>query len=202
MVPVIGAVTHLDAPQGVGAIRLDRFSPNFVSAVELGLCNVRPDRSYDQIYGLSPDELTDIAYYFEHDYVDGRTPRSYLTGVEAATDQWYIDAAGPGLVYVEHDDRLAVWDFRAAATRRLTILAGPERELYLFCDRHRSRTAVLTHAAEHGLSPAAAADTLDRWTAGRLMVSIDDRYLSVAVRSTAAVVPTPRPTPAAAALVF
>ena len=46
MADTIDRISHLNPPQGMGAIRLDRFSPNFVSAGHLGLCNVRADRSY------------------------------------------------------------------------------------------------------------------------------------------------------------
>ena len=60
------------------AIRLDRFSPNFVSAKDLGFCNVRPDRSYRLIYDEDETILSDLAYYFECDYVDGRQPLDYV----------------------------------------------------------------------------------------------------------------------------
>src|SRR6185503_18492197 len=52
MADTIESIRHFDPPHGVGGVRLDRFSPNYFDAVKLGLCNVRPDRSYACIYDL------------------------------------------------------------------------------------------------------------------------------------------------------
>ena len=43
-----------------------------VDADGLGFTNVRPDRSYRLIYDETEEDLAGLAYYFEHDYLDGR----------------------------------------------------------------------------------------------------------------------------------
>lgn len=116
----------------LGAIRLDRFSPNYTEAEQLGIRNVRPDRSYRYVYGLPDDELAELAYYFEHDYADGRDPESYVGELRDAAVQWHANSASRGLIYMDHDRTLAVWDFRAGAEQTVTLLEGMERELYLF----------------------------------------------------------------------
>ena len=35
---------------------------------------MRPDRSYGHIYDESEADLVQLAYYFEHDYLDKRKP--------------------------------------------------------------------------------------------------------------------------------
>jgi len=196
MVPVIDSVTHLEPPRGLGKIRLDRFSPNFVSAAELGLCNVRPDRSYMAIYGVPEDELFDLAYYFEHDYADGRNPREYVRSTEQAVRRWVTQHKGRGLVYADHGDRLALWDFRPKAQRLLTILDSWERQVYVHCDEYRSRRSIEDASVPQSQGRDIDA-LLDRLVRDRLMVLVDDRYLSVAVPLAPAAIRQPEP-----ALVF
>jgi ribosomal peptide maturation radical SAM protein 1 len=176
MVPVIESITHLQPPTGFGKIRLDRFSPNFMSAAVLGLCNVRPDPSYELIYNLPADQLSGLAYYFEHDYADGRDPNEYFGDSEFAARRWMAGHNPQGLVYVDHGEQLAVWDFRPRARRLLTILDSWERRIYLHCDEHRSRRSI-----EENGSGRDTGELLERLVADKLMVAIDGRYLSLAV---------------------
>lgn len=181
MVSTIDSITHLEPPNGCGRIRLDRFSPNFEAAAELGLRDVRPDPSYRLMYDLPGEELADLAYYFEFDYTDGRNPDEYANGSEMAIRRWLQHHGGPGLVYADHDDRLAVWDFRPGARRSLSILDTCERLVYLHCDEHRSRRSIDRVVAD---SPYCGRDLdalLQGLVADRLMIHLDGRYLSLAV---------------------
>ncbi|WAS92937.1 RiPP maturation radical SAM C-methyltransferase [Nannocystis punicea] len=179
MAEVLDLLHHLQPPYGVGQIRLDRFSPNFVRSSENGLTNVRPDRSYGNIYALSESELFEFAYYFEHDYADGRDPETYVGPLRAAVKRWYANKGNKGLLYVDHGDDLAVWDFRPGAHRTLTVLSGLERAVYVCCDQHRSLKQVVAacRADEREVRPV-----LDGLVASRLVLHLDDRYLSLAVR--------------------
>ncbi|MBT0769062.1 RiPP maturation radical SAM C-methyltransferase [Kineosporia sp. J2-2] len=181
MAAVVAQLTHLDPPQGLGSIRLDRFSPNFESSGALGFSNVRPDRSYGYVYGRPESELMQLAYYFEHDYADARDPHDYVAGVETEMRRWFGAAGGRGLVSVDHGEHLAVWDFRPVAVRRLTVLRGAERALYLFCDAQHALPAITTFGAGQGMTAEAVRETLDRLVADRLMLALDRRYLSLAV---------------------
>lgn len=178
---IIDAIHHLQPPQGVGAIRLDRFSPNFTAAEQLGIVNIRPDRSYQFIYDLEETELMNLAYYFEHDYVDGRDPETYIGDTYSAVIRWHEDSANRGLLYVDHGDMLGIWDFRDCAQRTLTILEDAERELYLYCDQHRSRSSVERFLSDQGESMEKTGPLLERLIDSSLMLKLDDRYLSLAV---------------------
>jgi len=181
MARVIESITHLAPPNGFGRIRLDRFSPNFMSAGQMALCNVRPDRSYGLIYDLPADQLTELAYYFEHDYLDGRDPRAYFQDSERAARRWIAGHNPRGLVYVDHGARLAIWDFRPVARRLLTILEPWERQVYLHCDEHRSKRSIDGIADGWPAGRPDVSELLERLLADRLMVLLDGRYLSLAV---------------------
>jgi hypothetical protein len=138
------------------------------------------DRSYELIYDLGHDELFELAYYFQHDYADGRDPESYVTEAYAAFRRWQADADCRGLVYRDLGDALAIWDFRAGATKTLTILRGIERTLYLYCDQNRSWQQIVHRLAAEGADPSDIAATLDRLGECRLMIEADGRFLSLA----------------------
>jgi ribosomal peptide maturation radical SAM protein 1 len=182
-VRIIECISHLQPPFGFGAIRLDRFSPNFVFAGDLGISNVRPDRSYGYIYDLRQEELSELAYYFEHDYADGRDPLEYTGAAYAAVRRWQKEPDQKGLLFADHGDALAIWDFRTNAKRTLTILTGYERLVYLYCDQNRPLRQIRAFLAESQHSGAPIEEFLNRLIAWRLMIQLDGRYLSLAVRS-------------------
>jgi hypothetical protein len=73
MADLIPNLTHLRPPSGHGAIRLDRFSPNFDYAEQLGFTNVRPFPSSFYIYATLPEQaIHNLAYYFTFDYAEPR----------------------------------------------------------------------------------------------------------------------------------
>jgi ribosomal peptide maturation radical SAM protein 1 len=178
---IIDSIHHLQPPVSIGSIRLDRFSPNFVSAAELGISNIRPDRSYLYVYALPEEDLKHLAYYFEHDYVDGRDPETYVGEARRAVRRWHEESRGRGLVFADHGDMLGIWDFRAGARQTVTILAGEERALYLYCDQHRSRQKIDQFWAELGTGNCDLDAVLGRLVESRLMIELDGRYLSLAI---------------------
>ena len=62
------AVCHLPQPSGVSVIRLDRFSPNFNEAGQLGFTKLRPLPFYEFLYDLPEAARHNLAYYFAYDY--------------------------------------------------------------------------------------------------------------------------------------
>jgi len=182
MVPLIESISHLEPPRCYGPIRLDRFSPNFTRASELGLSGVRPDRSYRYIYELPDDQLFKLAYYFEHDYSDGRDPNDYVQNAMAATQRWHDNYERNRLVYADHGDCLAIWDLRSGASQRLTILRDLDRLVYLYCDQQRSRQGIDQMLAEVSNSDFQPGPLLEQLVESRLLLLVDDHYLSLAVR--------------------
>ena len=72
---IIPLLSHLAPPMGIGAIRMDRFSPNHSYPERYGFTNVRAVRAYRYIYeGLQSDELDEIARYFDYDYREEGVP--------------------------------------------------------------------------------------------------------------------------------
>jgi ribosomal peptide maturation radical SAM protein 1 len=184
-VAVFEAIPHLQPPYGFSSIRMDRFSPHFDDAAALGFANVRPDRSYGLIYGLPEEALRNLAYYFEFDYADGRNPAEYVSAARSALGRWQRSAGSSSLLYADHGERLAIWDLRPCASRNLTILEGGGRDLYLYCDQHRSPEQIRARATAPDLAGEALEPFLGRMLRDRLMLRLDGHYLSLATKALA-----------------
>jgi len=182
MAQIMDALHHLQPPHGASRIRLDRFSPNFFDASKLGLVNVRPDRAYSYIYEMPESDLSEMAYFFEYEYADGRDPEDYIGAVRDAVSRWRANHVNRGLIYVDHGNTLAIWDFRPTAKRIVRVLSARERAVYSYCDQHRSLQqiqALREVADDAGWLTA----LLDEWTKNRLMIQLDGQYLALAVRA-------------------
>ena len=179
MAEMVPLLTHLQPPESIGRIRLDRFSPNFFDAERLGFARVRPLPSYGHVYRSLPAEAVhNLAYYFEFDYREPQDPDAYAAALNYAVWEWGQAHAESALFSIDTGDHLMIWDLRPSAQQFLTVLSGLERRLYLACDaiRYGRELATALNCAEDDV--AAAAETL----AGRgLMLRDGERLLSLAI---------------------
>jgi hypothetical protein len=135
MTEIVPLLAHLQPPQYVGTIRLDRFSPNFNEAERLGFTALEPFAAYRHVYrGLDAEAVRNLAYYFTYEYAEPRNPEQYLAPLRAAVNTWRESHAESALFSVDCADHLIVWDLRPVARQFLTVLSGLERRLLLACD--------------------------------------------------------------------
>ncbi len=132
-------LAHLTPPCGFGPIRLDRFSPNFDQAEDLGFRNVRPSPAYEYIYPLAAEARHNLAYYFAFDYQEPRDVEAYIQPVLDALVHWGKTHDASALFSKDQDGALQIWDLRPATGDRRHTLTGLARSLYLESDRVRSR---------------------------------------------------------------
>ncbi len=186
---LVPALVHLAPPLAVGRVRMDRFAPYFEDPAAHGMIDVRPNRAFKYVYPFADESLRRLAYYYEYDYADGRNPADYAAQALAAVDQWQ---QLKGTVTLRQWDRsdgvLIITDTRPLAATFQRRLTGLARELYLYCDSGRSLKKIMAFAAERsGNEPhdeSLIHHWLDEWTRDQIMVHLDDRYLSLAMRTT------------------
>ena len=133
MARLIPLLSHLAPPQSCGGLRLDRFSPHYKRAAELGFCNVRPTQAYFHVYPLAEEAVANLAYHFSYDYQDPKD-RDYTRPVWDAAFSWQKDQEARDLFFAAGGAHLLIWDSRPVARDRLTILTDLHRALYLRCD--------------------------------------------------------------------
>jgi len=185
MAALVPQLSHLPAPVGGAAIRLDRFSPNFNQAEQLGFTRLRPIPSYSHIFaGLSDSAIANLAYYFSFDYADGRDIKAYVAPLKAQIDRWKRVQRRSELVSRRQGDRLMIVDLRPGRLRRgfgahaagstVIVLDRVDRALYEACDAiaHVSRlTTIDSHAPER----------LQVLVERGLLVTDGQRYLALAI---------------------
>jgi ribosomal peptide maturation radical SAM protein 1 len=183
MAELVPALTHLTPPVFVSRIRLDRFSPNFERAAELGFTAVEPAPAYRHLYPLPASARSRLAYFFTYGYADGRDPADYTTDLRRRVAAWQACHPESRFFARDGDDRLLLWDRRPGARRPLTVLTGWERDLYRALSRPRAFARLVPMATAAGLRDAdtATTDLLETWRADRLVVESGGRWLALAV---------------------
>jgi ribosomal peptide maturation radical SAM protein 1 len=176
-------LAHLDPPNVCVQFRLDRFSPLYLRADELGLTAVRPARAYQLLYALPEERVRQLAYYFDFSYGDGRCPDSYTAGLREAVADWQRRPHGD-LTHERVGDELRIVDSRSGGRRELA-LAGAEADLYRACDR---ATPLVKLVEELGprLGADRVGELLAEWVERRVMLELDGRFLALAVDAAAA----------------
>jgi ribosomal peptide maturation radical SAM protein 1 len=179
-------LSHLPPPVVGDKIRVDRFSPNFSKADELGLKNLSPYPAYGYVYSLPPEALANLAYYFTFDYKTPQDVDSYVEALEAAISKWQQDYSGSRLFYVESGERLLIWDSRPVAPGPLVVLTGLAKFVYVACDKMMTLRKIveLCCSSPHGNTDRQAVSGILRDLQDKaLLIEEDGFYLALAVRT-------------------
>ena len=175
-------IPHLQPPESVGRIWLERFSPFYTQRDELGITDVRPEPAYAHVYPGRLDHDR-IAYFFQYDAPDALPPDAHRE-LGAYVEEWnaaWTGGAAPFLVSQRGAGRLTVTDGRHGRTRVHTFgeVAALAYEACTPTLRGAARVAEHVRAAGHDDAgvPAALAEFVELG----LMVEEDGHHLALAV---------------------
>lgn len=138
MANLLPLLMHMQPPVTGTTMRLDRFSPSFDSANELGFVDVAPYPSYFYVYPFQPEVVINLAYYFTFSYKEPQNLTQYIGSIIEQIAAWRANYETSDLFSVDKDTYLLVWDLRPIARRPLTILSGLQKFLYITCDQIRT----------------------------------------------------------------
>ena len=165
---------HLQPPGGVVPIRYDRFSPYHSNPDRYDI-RIQTAGAYSAVYPLPPEELAQLAYFFEdRPELPLREDRRMSTPGRSALKKalpvwtrafWQESAI---LSAVERPEGTLILDTRSIAPVRRSLLTGRTRELFIECETPR-------RFAE---PEPELLDLVER----KLVLCIDQRYLSLPVR--------------------
>jgi len=84
---LIDRIPHLQPPNSVNPVRIDRFSPYFKDYAQYGWERIEPFREYRVLHpSFDDDALHDVAYHFEG--IGGVVPGRYLKRLRSAVREW------------------------------------------------------------------------------------------------------------------
>jgi hypothetical protein len=132
-------------------VRVDRFSPLFMTPQALGLSRVMPNPSYQHVYPFDESTLRGLAYHFEGEYAnrDAALNDRILNTIAGPIAEWNerFFRGGATLDYVAGGERLVVRDTRASMPGRYLVVSGLPRRILDACDSHTSRQQIETIGA-------------------------------------------------------
>jgi radical SAM superfamily enzyme YgiQ (UPF0313 family) len=181
---VVPLLSHLQPPNFAISMRLDRFSPNFNEYRELGFKDLEPFPAYRFVYPLPPEAVANLAYYFTYDYSQARDVAGYVRPLSEEVLRWQQCHETSELLQIEKGDRLLLWDSRPTSKRRLTVLEGKEKFLYLACDQVSTLKQISdlwSRISGWTSEPEEIRQTLDGFVEAGLMLRQNDSYLALAV---------------------
>src|SRR4029077_2272713 len=131
MAALSARVCHLPKPSGVNVVRLDRFSPNFNEAGQLGFTKLRPLPFYEFLYDLPEPVRYNLAYYFSYEYKVPQNVARYADPLVKSVHAWTTTWKHSELVSIDIDQRLFLFDTRPRAKEAVKVLSGEDRDLSL-----------------------------------------------------------------------
>jgi ribosomal peptide maturation radical SAM protein 1 len=184
MADIIPLLTHLVPPIGFGGLRLDRFSPNFFDAEQLGFTNVRPLPAYRHVYPLPAPAVANLAYHFAFDYVTEQRVDDYIGPLLKELRAWKSLRGESALFHADVGATLVICDTRPAARSAVTVLADLDRLLYLQSDAIADVRRLMDMARSAGFDATedSIAERLEPLSVDGLMLRDGRRYLALAVR--------------------
>ena len=185
MADLLPSLVHLPPP-ALGPIVIDRFSPYHEDPAEHGIELLDPLPHYPLLYDAEGPLLAEIAYSFQHRYLDGRDPRQYVLGLSKRLRRWHKEAAANvgALTFRRGPGYLQVLDERTTTDSALYELEGLDAAVYDAIDDGASLVEVrerVTPVIGHKPTDEELRKTLDGFVEERIAMEEHGRYMSLAL---------------------
>jgi ribosomal peptide maturation radical SAM protein 1 len=183
---VLRSISHLEPPANCGRIWLERFSPYYTDPA-FPVRNLRPEASYHYVYPPSVD-LAKAAYFFDYEMDDTIRMETHKATHEFVThwrEAWESEKRHT-LTYRRTADGILIDRNRGSNAQYTLSISGSNALIYEFCSetmRGPAQIAEYLYSRDqsHRYTPEDIRDALDAFCALRLMLSEDDKYLSLAL---------------------
>ncbi|MBL3562442.1 RiPP maturation radical SAM C-methyltransferase [Rhodovulum sulfidophilum] len=179
---ILPKIAHLQAPSGIGPVRIDRFAPYFETPEAFGIRSLRPLRVFDHLYPVADDVKARIACYFDAEHGASLASPELVARLGRAVEAWRGQTRAE-LRVADEAGRMILTDKRRGRPMRHT-LTGADRLIYLACDKARSIGGIAKTLARHGrddVSEDRIAARLGDLAAADLVIESGGVYLSLGV---------------------
>ena len=186
MIALLPSIRFLAPPHSVVRLVLERFSPYWRSPDEHGIRAVRAAAAYRHLYDLADDALGEVAFFFDYDLEQRFDPSQHVARLQDEVHRWRREhTAGVLRCHTTADGSLLLLDSRPGSGHHEIALDPLETLLYRACDdiARGDRLLALARAESRPVPhmEEAVAARLTALVERRLMVAIDDRFLSLAL---------------------
>jgi ribosomal peptide maturation radical SAM protein 1 len=188
MASLIPSLVHLQPPEYIIPIRLQRFSPLFEHSETWGLRNIRAAEVYRSIYPFDQEDLDQLVYDFDCDFDGKEDIPIYTRPVKRELRTWQECWGGsdaPLLAFrQEEGGEIIIDDTRPCCERSSVKLEKEAAMAYLACDARQTFDSIAAEVRrEMGRrypGDVTVQRSLDELVSQRLMLKDGDGYLSLA----------------------
>jgi ribosomal peptide maturation radical SAM protein 1 len=185
MTDLLPALFHLPPPMGASKVRLDRFGPYWKWPERYGIRNLRHHWSYDFVFAGLPEPARErLAYFFEHEYGDGRDPRTYARPLAELATQWRLAPRGSARLELRPSPTgQTIVDTRPCRSEDVFTLTPAGAALVRVLDGYRTSGSVPAALREHGveISDAECERLLADFLVRRFVIEENGSVLSLVV---------------------
>jgi ribosomal peptide maturation radical SAM protein 1 len=182
---VINLLQHLQPPNGVSRIWLERFSPYFFDP-SFPVSNVRPLGAYRFVYPERSIDLKEVAYFFAYE-MDSTLPAGHHEELRRQVRQWknaWAKQPRPSLLYQRAPGWIQIVDRRTQEAATYSF-KNWEADIYELCgETERSAESLSKHLAQHNekdISPGEIQSSLESFRDLGLMLEEKNSFLSLAL---------------------
>jgi ribosomal peptide maturation radical SAM protein 1 len=175
---IIPHIHHWQPPWAVAVARADRGSPMFTEPESQSVTRLAPSACYDFLFPKDRFDLRRVSYYFDHE-MTGTLGEDGYDELFRLADIWqrsWDASPRPSLRYRKSWATIIVEDSRNCRPRTYTY-SDERAALYEFCADARTRKEI---DARFDAAPWLD-EALEEFAAGRLMIALDGRHLSLAL---------------------
>ena len=175
---VISQIHHLQAPWAIAKARADRGSPMYTEPESQSISRLVPSPCYDYLFPKDRFDLNRVSYYFEHEMGNTLADSEYDEIFEAV-GTWqhrWRQRPKPYLRYRKGWNTIQIEDGRNCAPH-VTLYSDRYARLYEYCADAHSAKEIATEFDGAAWVDGAIEEFVER----KLMVHLDNRYLSLAL---------------------
>ncbi len=134
---------HLEPPEYLTPIALDRFSPYWFEAEQHGISGIKASNHYRLLFPDENIDLMKLVYRFEFSHADQTNEelQKAMKSCIARFEQWQKSYEPNKLIYDVHDDTVFIRDRRYGKSN-LVKLKGLQGQIFLFLDQFRSLSTI------------------------------------------------------------
>lgn len=178
-------LVHLQPPDSVGRVWLERFSPMFTDELRFPTRYRRPEASYAYVYPAVID-LGQIAYFFDYEFSSQLPAETDYAPMREAANDWreaWHAPTQPELSYRSSPSFLQIYDARRPGKECTHTLKGDLARIYrAISDRPTTATAVCEELGRY--TPEDVSEVFAEWATAGLLFLDDDRALALALPAT------------------
>lgn len=190
---LIPLIIHLEPPKSIGPLRYDRFSIYQENQRTFKL-HLVPGRAYRYIYDLPPEQIEDLAYFFEDNKNDNikkvKKPGLSMLKKEWANWRYQFWASEAGRersvlhIFGTGDERL-IYDTRPCASETAVLIDKIQTHIISFCDRSRKIVELMRSFKDFkGPKPSLKKkeEAIEKLIANKYLIMLNDELLSLVVK--------------------